>query len=62
MAVMPKLTVMVTGDVLAHELMRFALKEIVRKRIADPYGFGGDDASAIAEMAIARAEELEDGT
>lgn len=59
MAVMPKLIVTVTGDFLAHELMRFALKEIVRKHTEDPYGFSGGDASDLAAMALSKADDLE---
>jgi len=54
-----KLSITVTGDFLAHELMRFALSEIVRKQAEDPYGFSGEDASTIAGLGLARAKELE---
>ena len=62
MAMMPKLTVSVTGDYLAHEIMRFALKEIVRKQQEDPFGFSGVDAVDIAEMCLEKVEEFEDGS
>lgn len=55
------LTVTVTGDYIAHEVMRFALKEIVRLRTEDPFAYSAEDAADLAQVVLDKVEELEDG-
>ena len=55
------LTVTVTGDFIAHEIMRFALKEIVRLRDEDPFAYNAEDAADLARSVLDKVEELEDG-
>jgi hypothetical protein len=49
----------VTADVMTHEAMRFALREIVRRFADDPYSFTAQDAAGIAEAALASVTESE---
>lgn len=55
------LTVTVTGDFIAHELMRFGLKEIVRMRADDPFAYSAEDAAELAQVVLDKVEEFEDG-
>lgn len=54
-----KLSLSLSGEILAHELMRFALNEIERMRSEDPFGFTGEDAAELARAALAEVERLE---
>ena len=56
------MTVTVTGDFIAHEVMRFGLKEIVRLREEDPFAYSAEDAADLAQVVLDKVEELEDGT
>ena len=41
--------------------MRFGLKEIVRLREEDPFGYSAEDAADLAQVVLDKVEELEDG-
>jgi len=58
---MPRLsmTVTVTGDILAHEVARFGLLEIMRRARKDPFGFTGTEAEKIAAETIHAVRKLE---
>lgn len=53
------LRVYVSADVANHELMRFALNEIVRRHQEDPFGFTVEEAASIASQAVASVAEAE---
>lgn len=54
-----KMTIAVHAGVLALEIARYALNEIVRKSEQHPYGFSGADAAEFAEDAIRAMDEQE---
>ena len=58
----PKLTVTLAGDLIAHEVMRFGLKEIVRLREKNPFEYSAENAADFAQAVLDEVEELEDGT
>lgn len=58
---MPTLTITVSGDFIAHEVMRFGLKEIVRLREENPFEYSAEDAADLAQAVLDSVEELEDG-
>lgn len=55
------LTITLTGDFIAHEIMRFGLKEIVRMRAEDPFAYSAEEAADLAQLVLDKVEELEDG-
>lgn len=52
------LRVSVNGDIVAHEIMRAGLKEIVREHSSDP-SFSGERAAEIAAATLDAAEKHE---
>lgn len=51
--------VYVGADVATHELMRFALKEIVRRHQAEPYGFTAAEAAEMASRTLLAVDQTE---
>ena len=58
---MTKLTMQltITPDVLAMEVARHGLKEIVQLANKDPFGFSGDEAKELAQETLNAVDELE---
>ena len=59
MAGLDLLTLAVPGERIALEVMRQALREIVERHRADPYGYSGCDAADAALEALEAARALE---
>lgn len=59
MAKLTGVTINVSGDILAHEVARFGLLEIMRRSRKDPFGFTGSDAEKIAAETIHAVRKLE---
>lgn len=55
-----RIKVVVPTDFITHELMRFALSEIVRIHEDEPWALSAEDAAEIAKEALDAVERLED--
>ena len=53
------ITITVSGDILAHEVARFGLLEIMRRTREEPFSFSLSDAEKIAAETIAAVRDLE---
>lgn len=61
MAKPPSLRIVLPADIVTHELMRFALKEISRRQEIEPWAFSGEDAADMAREVLDAVERMEDG-
>lgn len=56
------LRIRVSGEFMAHELMRRVLRDIVEAARQEPYAFSGEEAALLATACLEVVDDLEAGS